>query len=37
MMLSDFFCQDKITTTVIPISFNMHKVLQESYYNTDRY
>ena len=41
MMLSDFLSRqsnnDSNPHEIIPISFNMHKVLQENYYNIDSY
>ena len=41
MVLSDFLSRQNINDSnpyeIIPISFNMHKVLQENYYNIDNY
>ena len=41
MVLSDFLSRqnndDSNTHEIIPISFNMYKILQENYYNVDSY
>ena len=41
MVLSDFLSRQSNDNSnpheIIPISFNMHKVLQENYYNIDSY
>ena len=41
MVLSDFLSRqnndDSNPNEIIPISFNMHKVLEEKYYNIDSY
>ena len=41
MVLSDFLSRqnndDSNPHEILPISFNMHKVLQENYYKIDRY
>ena len=41
MVLSDFFSrqnnEDSNPHDIIPMSFNMHKVLQENYYKRDSY
>ena len=41
MMLSDFLSRQNNDNSnpheIIPISFNMHKVLQENYYKIDSY
>ena len=41
MVLSDFLSRqnnnDSNPHEIIPLSFNMHKVLQENYYKIDRY
>ena len=41
MVLSDFISRqnndDSNTHEIIPISFNMHKVLHENYYNIENY
>ena len=41
MVLSDFLSRQNNDNSnpheIIPISFNMHKVLHESYYNIDKY
>ena len=41
MVLSDFLSRQNNHNSnfheVIPISFNMHKVLHKNYYNTDNY
>ena len=37
MVLSDFLSRQNNNNSIIPISFNMHNILQENYYKIDGY